>query len=98
MLEGKMPLGWRVENRAMDENNPFEGCDTKRVLEDVGRAVTSPETQSLWDRILEERQHGGKGAVTTYLGGEFTRIKQDFLQELTRVTGQPQNMRGMKNG
>lgn len=74
----------------MAENNPFEGCDTKRVLEDVGKAVTSPETQSLWGRILEERHRGGKGAVTTYLGGEFARIKQDFLQELTRVTGQPQ--------
>ena len=78
----------------MTENNPFEGCDTKRVLEDVGKAVTSPETQSLWDRILEERQRGGKGAVTTYLGGEFTRIKQEFLQELTRVTGQPQTEGG----
>jgi hypothetical protein len=74
----------------MAENSPFEGCDTKRVLEDVGKAVTSPETQSLWDRILEERKRGGKGAVVTYLGGEFTRIKNQYLQELDRVPYQSQ--------
>jgi len=57
-------------------SNPFDGLNTKSVLDKVPAGLTSERSRSLWRRVDSELHRGGVGAVDTYLRALFSEVIQ----------------------
>jgi hypothetical protein len=63
----------------------FEGSDSETVFKAVTAAVGSPDTASLWERMLSEIRDEDVSAAISYLESEFQKIKQDLMDEIKRL-------------
>jgi hypothetical protein len=63
----------------------FEGSDSETVFKAVTAAVGSPDTASLWERMLSEIRGEDVSAAISYLESEFQKIKQDLMDEIKRL-------------
>lgn len=63
----------------------FEGSDSETVFKAVTAAAGSPDTGSLWERMLLEIRRKDVGAAVSYLESEFQKIKQDLMDEIKRL-------------
>ena len=63
----------------------LEDCTAEVVFADVSKSVRSSEARTLWFRMLEESKRNGVQASISYLEAEFTRIREDYLRELSRL-------------
>jgi len=61
---------------------PFTDCTADHVFAELSAALSTSDVRTLWTRLQEEIKRQGVGASATYLGGEFARLKQEFIQEL----------------
>jgi len=64
----------------------FPDCNAEHVFVEVNAKIKTSEMRALWVRLQEEIRRQGVGASTTYLGGEFTRLKEDLKRELSTAT------------
>jgi hypothetical protein len=69
----------------MPHDAEFRGCDAATVFAEVGSAAESEETQSLWDRLLQEMEKRRVDGAVSYLSAEFQRLAESLERELTRL-------------
>ena len=69
----------------MPQDVEFRGCDAATVFAEVSSAAESEETQSLWDRLLEEMAKHRVDGAASYLEAEFQRLAASLDRELTRL-------------
>ena len=69
----------------MPQDVEFQGCDATTVFAEVSGAAESEETQSLWDRLLEEMATRRVTGAASYLEAEFQRLTASLDRELTRL-------------
>jgi len=69
----------------MDEAAAFNDCSAEYVFGEVGKRLASPETRALWMRLLDEMKRQGIGASISYMEGEFTRLREEFTHEVSRL-------------
>ena len=73
----------------MDQTNTkslgrmFADCSAEHVFIEISTKITTSELRALWVRLQEEIRRQGVGASATYLGGEFTRLKEELTRELS---------------
>jgi hypothetical protein len=75
-----------MSSNSQPEPTPaFPDCTAEHVFNEINSQVGSAEARALWGRMQAEIKRQGTGAATTYLAGEFTRLKQEFKRELETV-------------
>ena len=76
----------------MDQTNAktsellFPDCSAEHVFSEINTKIKTSEVQALWVRLQEEIRRQGVGASGTYLGSEFTLLKQELTRELSTAT------------
>ena len=60
----------------------FENCDSEHVFANLEKNIVSSEIRTLWGRLKDELERKDVGAATTYLDGEFQRIKESFARDI----------------
>jgi hypothetical protein len=63
----------------------FANCNAEDVFRETSAKIGTPELRTLWMRLQDEIRRQGVGASVTYLGGEFTRLKEDLRRELSNT-------------
>jgi len=63
--------------------NPFDGVNTKSVLDKVPSRLTSERSRSLWRRIDSELHKSGVGGAETYLRALFSEVIQRAREGLS---------------
>jgi hypothetical protein len=72
-----------MTTNAAEPKAPFEDCTADHVFAEISAKLSTSELRGLWARLQDEIKRQGVGASATYLGGEFTRLKQEFARELS---------------
>lgn len=73
-------------SQAEPSESVFVNCSAEHVFSEISKKITKSEVQTLWMRLQDEIQRQGVGASKTYLGGEFTRLKEELTRELSAAT------------
>lgn len=71
-----------LESTKNPSANPFDGLNSKHVLDKVPGSLDSERCRSLWRRIESELNGGGTGAVDSYLRSLLSEVTQRAHEEL----------------
>jgi hypothetical protein len=63
--------------------NPFDGLNSKSVLDKVPTRLTSERSRSLWRRIDSEVHKSGVDGAETYLRALFSEVIQRAKEDLS---------------
>jgi hypothetical protein len=72
----------RVTTNNQEPKLPFQDCTAEQVFAEITASLAAPGQRALWTRLQDEIKRQGTSASATYLGGEFTRLKHEFIQAL----------------
>jgi len=69
----------------MPDDPGFKGCDSATVFAEVSSSAESEETQSLWQRLLQEMEKQRVDGAISYLATEFQQLGERLNRELIRL-------------